>query len=202
MLSYPALTRKHAAEMTFGETKLLSNPSGIASLLPNSDLQLVSREVDSAISSGLHSTTIVLDATLRKHYCFMDDKDVRDRTFGDWLAGQLLSREWSKAEFARRLGVSNGDVSRWVRGVRIPRPDTVDKIADVLGVDVDLALTMAGHRPPVFRIEPGTPEARLLPLIRQVPWDERQLRMFEEQLRILIKGLRGEYFTDKEDSTL
>jgi transcriptional regulator with XRE-family HTH domain len=130
----------------------------------------------------------------------MDDKDVRVRTFGDWLAGQLLSREWSKAEFARRLGVSNGDVSRWVRGVRIPRPDTVDKIADVLGVDVDLALTMAGHRPPVFRIEPGTPEARLLPLIRQVPWDERQLRMFEEQLRILIKGLRGEYFTTEENN--
>jgi transcriptional regulator with XRE-family HTH domain len=116
--------------------------------------------------------------------------------FPDWLKGQLRRREWTPADFARKLDVGSGTVSMWLNGKRVPGPKSCDLIADALGVDIDVVLTAAGHRPPDIRIDPDSPEARLLPLIRQVPWDERQLRIFEEQLRILIKGLRGEYFTD------
>jgi len=116
----------------------------------------------------------------------MDKKSVRDRTFGQWLQHQLDRREWTKAEFARRLGVANGDVSRWVRDERVPSPASIDRIADVLGVDVDLALTMAGHRPPDLHVDPDSATAQLMPLIEKIDWDTDPGRL--EGVRMILEG--------------
>lgn len=64
-----------------------------------------------------------------------------------WLARQLDRRKWSQTEFASRIGTNSSVVSRWVRGERVPDTKSVDKIADVLGYDVDFVLALAGHRP-------------------------------------------------------
>lgn len=69
-----------------------------------------------------------------------------------WLRRQLERREWSQADFARKLGTSTGSVSMWLNGQRIPDPESCDRIADLLRADGDYVLTLAGHRPadPVY----------------------------------------------------
>lgn len=109
--------------------------------------------------------------------------------FPGWLKRQIALREWSVTEFSRRLGVNHGTVSMWLSGARNPSPKSIDKITDILGVDNDIALTMAGHRPPVFEVDPDSAEAQLIPLIRQVDWASRPGRVEEMQaeLREMIK---------------
>lgn len=91
-----------------------------------------------------------------------------------WLKRQLARREWNQADFARRLGTSPGNVSRWMTGERVPDPSSIDKIADVLGVDLDLVLALAGHRPPDTELNPDDPASAIIALVKQVQWtDER-----------------------------
>lgn len=71
--------------------------------------------------------------------------------FGEWLKQELARRGWSQTELARQVGTSTGTVSDWVRGVRTPTPESCDRIADVLVMDVDDVLTRAGHRPPEWK---------------------------------------------------
>lgn len=80
-----------------------------------------------------------------------------DERFGRWLARQLEQRELSAAEFARRIGSSPGVVSHWIRGARVPSPTSLVKIADVLDVDVDRLLVIAGHRPAVAGVKEVDP---------------------------------------------
>jgi len=68
-------------------------------------------------------------------------------TFGAWIDSQLIRRQMSQADLARRLETSNSTVSNWIRGGRVPTPESCDKIADVLGLSVDDVLMAAGHRP-------------------------------------------------------
>ena len=86
--------------------------------------------------------------------------------FAAWLRRQLARRDWTQADFARAAGLPTGTVSRWVRGERVPTPLHADLIADVLGVDLDIVLAVAGHRPNVDPDDP--PEiADLIAMIRK-----------------------------------
>lgn len=104
--------------------------------------------------------------------------------FGRWLAERLRGREWTNSDLARRMGTSPSVVSRWVRGERVPDPESCDKIADVLGVDVDLVLTLAGHRP---AIEPLAPDDERRELMGYV----KRLRLTDDRVTALRSLLRG-----------
>jgi transcriptional regulator with XRE-family HTH domain len=175
--------------VTVRDTDLSGDPPERTSLDLDSTLQFVSGEVASPRCWVCHATIIVRYATLRKHYCYMDTKRVRARTFGQWLTHQLERRDWSKAELARRIGVANGDVSRWARDERVPSPAKVEDIADALDVDVDYVLTVAGHRPPDVEIDPDSPTAQLMPLIEKIDWASRPGRIeeMEAELRFMIE---------------
>lgn len=67
--------------------------------------------------------------------------------FGAWLAAELLARDMSQAELARRLEASNGTVSSWVNNKRRPTPSSCRRVAAILHVPMDVALAAAGHRP-------------------------------------------------------
>lgn len=111
-----------------------------------------------------------------------------ENAFASWLKRQLLRREWTQADLARRLNVSTGTVANWATGSRLPSTASVDRIADVLGIDIDDVLVAAGHRPPTFDIDPDSPEAQLIPLIRQIDWESRpgRLEEVEAELRFMI----------------
>lgn len=89
-----------------------------------------------------------------------------------WLQRQMDRREWSQATFARNLGVSTGLVSNWLTGVRRPNPESCERIADVLFVDVDEVLAIAGHRPRDIDIDPDAPGEQIAVMARRIEWTE------------------------------
>jgi transcriptional regulator with XRE-family HTH domain len=89
-------------------------------------------------------------------------------SFGLWVREELRRREWRQADFARAAGIDVSMVSRWLHGRR-PDPASLERVAAALGVDLDLLLTLAGHRPPAPRDdEPRT--AMLVAKVRQIDW--------------------------------
>lgn len=98
----------------------------------------------------------------------MSAKAHRRTTFGAWLESQLQRREWNQSEFARRIDVRPGVVSHWVRNERVPSPASIEKIADVLFVDVDEVLAIAGHRPRLPQDELERWQSVLRPYLRRL----------------------------------
>lgn len=91
--------------------------------------------------------------------------------FGRWLRGQLARREMSMTAFASKIGVSHSSVSLWLDGKRVPTPRSIEKIADVFaGVDQDMLLTLAGHRPRDLDRDPEAPGEQIAALARRVEW--------------------------------
>jgi SOS-response transcriptional repressor LexA len=72
-----------------------------------------------------------------------------DADFGAWLTEQLARRELTQADFARLGPFSTANVSRWLHEGRSPLPKFCLRIAAVLGLDEDLVLRAAGHKPAV-----------------------------------------------------
>lgn len=90
------------------------------------------------------------------------------RTFGQWLRHELARREMKQADLARRLGASTGAISDWVNDKRIPDPSSIHRIADVLFVDVDEVLAIAGHRPRLPQDELERWQSVLRPYLRRL----------------------------------
>ena len=88
--------------------------------------------------------------------------------FVEWLRGQLRRRGWNAAELARRLHVPSGTISRWMTGERQPSSRSCDLLADVLGVDLDLVLTLAGHRPGPEDLAPDDQRATIIALLERI----------------------------------
>ncbi len=88
--------------------------------------------------------------------------------FVRWLRGQLRRRGWNAAELARRLHVPSGTISRWMTGERQPSSRSCDLLADVLGVDLDLVLTLAGHRPGPEDPAPDDQRADIIALLERI----------------------------------
>lgn len=88
--------------------------------------------------------------------------------FSAWLSHQLKQKGLSQSEFARRVKTSTGSVSMWVNGQRVPDPASCDRIADVLFVDVDEVLAIAGHRPRLPQDELERWQSVLRPYLRRL----------------------------------
>lgn len=106
--------------------------------------------------------------------------------FSAWVRQQLRRRQWNDAEFARQLDMPSGTVSRWMRGERQPSTRSCDLIADVFGVDVDLVLTLAGHRPQPTVTPPDDPRTELIALLNRVQLTPDRLAGLEGTLRAWI----------------
>lgn len=108
--------------------------------------------------------------------------------FGSWLRGAIAARGLSQNEFADAIRASKSSVSRWING-DAPKAEFIERIADVLVLDYDVVATKAGYRPrELMELDPESPEAQLVPLIRQVDWASRPGRLEEMQaeLRFMI----------------
>lgn len=124
--------------------------------------------------------------------------NMSDGNFPRWLKRQLDRREWTQAELARRLGTGSGVVSHWVRGQRVPDPSSVDKLADILGVDRDLVLALAGHRPADTELDPDDPAAAICALVRQIEWNDERAETITATLERFRKFDRQRAEKDKE----
>lgn len=97
----------------------------------------------------------------------MKDGDSAAQNMAQWLRDRLRARDWNGSDLARALGVNTSTVSRWLRGVQPPAPTYCDRIADVFGVDADLVLTLAGHRPATEPLKPDDPRVRIISLLKR-----------------------------------
>ncbi len=55
-------------------------------------------------------------------------------------------RDWSQLDLTIRLGVNSSNITRWERGLAVPRHRNLSSLASVFGVGVqDIALVEAEH---------------------------------------------------------
>ena len=103
-----------------------------------------------------------------------------DSTIGAWIRGELVHRDWTAADLARRLGVSSGRISEWSSGRYTPSPASCLRLAEVFAADPDRVLALAGHRaaPPA----PEDAKARLIALIQRVEMTPTQIAGLEAML--------------------
>ena len=56
-------------------------------------------------------------------------------------------RDWSQDLLAQRLGVGQGTVSNWERGIKVPKPRTLTRLAELFDVSVEeIAVEQAEYR--------------------------------------------------------
>lgn len=101
--------------------------------------------------------------------------------FPAWLRRELASKGWKQVEFAERLGMDKGIVGRWLRGERVPSPESCDRISDVLGVPLDEVLALAGHRPRDYDDGDG-PAERLYSMLKRIDLTEERVMLIEAQI--------------------
>lgn len=106
-------------------------------------------------------------------------------TFGTWLQWCLTQKEWSQADFARKLGTSPGVVNHWIHDERTPDPESCDKIADVLHESLDVVLAIAGHRSDAYDRDSPV-EAALISLIRKIQWNEERVTYARSLLEAMV----------------
>src|SRR5215213_3090756 len=102
------------------------------------------------------------------HNFHMEANGWQHERFAEWLRTQLRRRGWTAAELARRLHVPSGTISRWMSGERQPSSRSCDLLADVLSVDLDLVLTLAGHRPGPEAAAPDDQRADIIALLERI----------------------------------
>lgn len=105
---------------------------------------------------------------------------VDENRFGEWFRKELKQNGYSQRAFAKRAGVSTSAVSEWIRGHRKPDPPYCDIIADVLLVDRDFVLDLAGHRTFVDELAPDDPRFNIIAKVKLLdPNDESSMRWLE-----------------------
>lgn len=75
-------------------------------------------------------------------------RQMMDGAFSDWLDTTMENNGIRGRDLARRLGVSDGAVSRWRSGAAKPSASTTAKIGNLLGVDPVRLILTAGHIDP------------------------------------------------------
>ena len=83
--------------------------------------------------------------------------------FGEELKAIRLEKGLKQTDLAKLFNVSQGTIANWEKGIRNPDPETIARIADILGVTTDRLLR--------DKAEQTTPNASKLPTesIRMVP---------------------------------
>ena len=88
------------------------------------------------------------------------------------MGSKLAEHGMTQTELAERVGVSQTQISSYLRGKRRPSPETCVRLAEALAVPVDEVLILAGHRPPLAA--DGDMELKeLVEILRQIPSDQR-----------------------------
>lgn len=67
--------------------------------------------------------------------------------FDEWLRDEMLRRELTQSELARKAGISQTLISQWVNGRRTPSILSAKAIADGLDVPIELVLARLGLDP-------------------------------------------------------
>ncbi len=75
-------------------------------------------------------------------------------TFAQWLQGEMVAREWSQAELARRANITKGAISHVLNETRRPGEALCKAIAQALEYPPEVIFRAAGLLPPTHEITP------------------------------------------------
>jgi transcriptional regulator with XRE-family HTH domain len=96
------------------------------------------------------------------------------------IRDELDRREWSISDLGRAIGSQPSLISRWMQGQR-PNPESLDRIASVLALDVRKLMVLAGHLPPETEGESAT----VMPLLLTLRQIEEAGHLNEERVLML-----------------
>ena len=65
----------------------------------------------------------------------MRPKHLTKQEFGKKLYRLMISKGWNQSELARQAGVTRDAVSTYVRGVSLPEPSNLERLAKALGTE-------------------------------------------------------------------
>ena len=103
-----------------------------------------------------------------------------DEPQGPWMRRRIAEVGLTQAEFAERLGVSQGTVSNWVavgRRVRRPVPEMIPRIAAVLQVpEAEVMIRFGYRRRRDTDLHPR--RAELLEVARTLPFEEIEIAIW------------------------
>lgn len=106
-------------------------------------------------------------------------------TFSSWLVSEIEKRSWTQNELARRAGISHGTVSNILNGNKGVGENSLNAIAQALGIPPAVVFRRAGLLP---KESPMTEQKeRLLFLFDQLP--ESEQRSFLLMLAAMIDTL-------------
>lgn len=119
-------------------------------------------------------------------------------TFADWLQEEMDGRELSQADLVRLSGISNAQVSRIVRGERLPGTEALVGIARALKLPPTQVFRVAGILPRSNDADPGVEaimhdlhgmsatqleEIRLIIRAHKEAWERASARKVKERPR-------------------
>ena len=105
--------------------------------------------------------------------------------FEDWLSAQMKQRSWSQAQLARESGVSRQTISYWFSGKsKKPDQESLQKIADALGLPVEEVYRAAGILPGVSNKEKLAQQ--ILKELEDLPEEEQE--GIVDYIRYVVKG--------------
>lgn len=94
--------------------------------------------------------------------------------FGIWLNAELIKRDWSQSDLAKKSGLSRGTISNIMSGLRGVGTDSLNAIAKALQLSPSIVFQAAGLLPPAAEGGEEREEMKYL-FSRLTPEDRREI---------------------------
>jgi transcriptional regulator with XRE-family HTH domain len=101
------------------------------------------------------------------------------------IRDELDRREWSISDLGRAIGSQPSLISRWMQGQR-PNPESLERIAHVLALDVRRLMVLAGHLPSGAEEREDEELAPLFTMLRKIKVDGHLSEERHDMLRTLL----------------
>lgn len=72
-----------------------------------------------------------------------------NNTFGEWLASEVVLRDWTQADLARKSGLNRAVISKLLSDKSDPSPETCKALAKALKKPIEEIYRVAGLLPPI-----------------------------------------------------
>lgn len=89
----------------------------------------------------------------------MNNKDMVDSSFTNWIRDEMIKRGWRQADVVRMTGITRGGLSLILNGQVRPAPQTLSQLAKAFGVSPDFLMRKVGYLPRQEDFDPMLKEA-------------------------------------------
>jgi transcriptional regulator with XRE-family HTH domain len=95
-------------------------------------------------------------------------------TFGDWLAQEIRTRNWSLSDLARAAGLRPSTLSQVITGTSSAGPAVCRAVAKALKIPEELVFRQAGLLSPLPACADDAVTRELLEIVKHLTPDERR----------------------------